>query len=545
MTIPVVAARTEEKPAAGNPLLVNAKRSFVRFVYPFLFDPKSFDGRINSVKAAQWESLEHAVHVWEDAPFSADDLLNHVAHFLNPSVERYATATRWRLTNDARQSPAGLANAEWHLVLPPRRGQSREIPFTLEAVELTLFRVGVGFLTILAKPRSNALPDWMDFLHYFRFARGQRDVGIRATRKGERDETGKTVLAPYFPAFAPRTASNHVGREVLLDILAGLLGTANVPGDDGCWWDEVFVPSQLLPFAGLFLSEIVPEELPLLIYQVRNIFHSGQELHPTAHDLYLDGHPGVLPYTRDAWFTFSLDGGSFVAGRLPETPFFQNQLPEHLHSKYFVLFLLALHQRFTLMKLSEEVAECWPVGTDEVDEQQREETVERVRDGLLAFTARGYFAQVMQQEHHHACYRHWQQTFQVERLYREVHDAVNEMNQHVLARKTERIARLQAEAAERDREYQAKERRKEQEEAARERLIQDRARDLETGLAILATLLGGPALALTFLGAVSPVSYQTAIIGTLVGLGLGVVVFFLLKWHANRRWSQTDKRDPD
>jgi hypothetical protein len=88
------------------------------------------------------------------------------------------------------------------------------------------------------------------------------------------------------------------------------------------------------------------------------------------------------------------------------------------------------------------VAEQWPEERDKARVELREAFFERIRDALLLFTARGYFAQVMQQEHHHRCYRKWQETFQVERLYRDVRDEVREMHDYLHMRRTERLQQL-------------------------------------------------------------------------------------------------------
>ena len=215
---------------------------------------------------------------------------------------------------------------------------------------------------------------------------------------------------------------------------------------------------------------------------------------------------------KNAWFTHSLDGGAFVSGDLPDTPFFRDQLPEHLHSRYYLLFLLVLHQRFALMKLSRDVAECWHADMDERKEAEQEAAVIRIRSAFLLFTARGYFAQVMQQEHHHQSYRRWQETFQIERLYREVSDEVREMSRHVLERRTQRIVNLQAEAAANDRQEQVRDRRR------------------EAFLGVLAGVLGGPALVLSFLDAIGPVSVGAAIAGSVIGIvgGIFLIILFLL-----------------
>ena len=80
-----------------------------------------------------------------------------------------------------------------------------------------------------------------------------------------------------------------------------------------------------------------------------------------------------------------------------------------------------------LMHLSDQVSESWLRG----DEATRMATFTRIRDALLEFTARGYFAQVMQLEQHHRYYCRWRETLQLETLYQEVSDEVREMHDYL------------------------------------------------------------------------------------------------------------------
>ena len=89
------------------------------------------------------------------------------------------------------------------------------------------------------------------------------------------------------------------------------------------------------------------------------------------------------------------------------------------------------------MGLSREVSEHWLRG----GEKERTVIFERIRDRLLEFTARGYFTQVMQREHHHRVYRKWQEVFQLERLYQEVSEEVREMHEYLQTRQVHKLER--------------------------------------------------------------------------------------------------------
>ncbi|WP_157135567.1 hypothetical protein [Kamptonema sp. PCC 6506] len=77
----------------------------------------------------------------------------------------------------------------------------------------------------------------------------------------------------------------------------------------------------------------------------------------------------------------------------------------------------------------------------------------------------------MQREHHHRCYRKWQEVFLLEQLYREVNDEVREMQEYSQLQYLQR-----QEAAQRERDRQRLEEIRQQDEAAKER---DRQRQEE------------------------------------------------------------------
>ena len=201
-------------------------------------------------------------------------------------------------------------------------------------------------------------------------------------------------------------------------LIAGLLETASIEGKDCHWWDDVFVPGRFLVYAGLFVNGLADgEEGQLrLLYRLRHFFRPAQPLLPAAEDRRRD-HPGLLAYAEGQWFVFSQEGGVFAACNSPKHEFFRVTLPSHLRDQYFLLFLLALHQRSALMRLSEEVAKMWRPAPSTEDYVGLAQNFARLRSDLLLFKARSYFMQVMQRENHHRCFAKWQETLQIERLH--------------------------------------------------------------------------------------------------------------------------------
>ena len=489
---------------------VDARISALRFVYPFLFRADEFGMRVAAIERATWTGSQQPITVWGRQQFPVDNLLAYVADFVNPRDDAPLTARFWALNPTALQSASGLGGGRdqtgvtWSLLTP-----KAALPYWLECVQLALFRDGVGFLTMTAFPRSDVLADWLDFLHYFRFFRGQRGVRICAERRvGIDPATGQPRQEPFFPAPAGGRARADQQRTVVDAIISGLLDTAGPPAPDP-WWEDVFVPGQMLPFATLFVDDLPQEGIPVLLYRVRNFFHSRQDILPTADDLRLD-HRAIWSYAEQQWFVFSLDGGAFVAANAPGSPFFRATLPSHLNTQYFLVFLLALLQRFVLMMLSQEVARRWLPHGQQASLEERATTFARIRDRLLAFTAQGYFTQAMQQEHYHHYYRQWQETFQVARLYQEVSAEVREMHSDLDLRYRQHLEFL-------------------------EREQERRGRKLEQRLALISWVFGAPTLVYVFLSAIPGIGEGFGVrgiaeAGLTFGVGIVAMVIGLLAY---------------
>jgi hypothetical protein len=288
---------------------------------------------------------------------------------------------------------------------------------------------------VQAVPADEPFERWLDFLHFFRFCSTSRAKSVAARRRTGLDRsTGEPQFADFFP-FA-NDATPPPERHVFGELIHLALQTDDRQ-PQAIWWRDVFVPGQLLACAAIFARDAgSDEEVAHHLFRLRNFFHSRQGANPAADDLRLD-HPGQIAYADRQWFLFALEGGAFVAFDPPATQFYQETLPAHLRDQYFLLYLLALHQRFALMALSDQVARHWlSSGRDE-----QAEVFARIRGRLLDFTAKALFAQIVQRGHYDRCYQKWLEVFQIERLYREVRDEVADMHGELQQRREERELR--------------------------------------------------------------------------------------------------------
>lgn len=386
------------------------ENSFVNFVYPFRFDS---DGYQSLVK-----SLLDQKNLWEIKDISkvSEYVLSPVAKYLNidgqQQKEDQATAIFLKSTDRLNQDLNFYHSSEddkevqsetWKLKVD--RKQLEAFDFTFDShdpLSLGLFRMGIGFLIFKVSPCVDTLEHWLNLIHYFRFINRGRTVRISPLSDSDGDRDLKTMIDQ--------------------DILTGFKT------------EEIFIPGKMLTFFALFCGNVNldnKDDQSEILYRLTKFFRLDQIINPHDRDLdFSQEKDNVLPYVKNQYFLFSLEGGGFYSCHTPDSIFFRETLPQHLQDQYFLLFLLALHQRFALIHLSEQVAECWKLSQEKKDVEQNMQTFQKIRDQLLLFTARGHFLQVMQQDNHHRCYCKWREMFQLNALYDEVSKEVQDMHEY-------------------------------------------------------------------------------------------------------------------
>jgi hypothetical protein len=438
---------------------VQTDSSFAYFFSPFSFNSEKFKELVASVETATCASKEGRVALWEGAEDELPhaDILRHVQEFLGPRAES-PTARVWRLTDLASENLELRSSAHWELQMMIH-GAVRSLPIRFrdlsdhfpgearsQVLRLALFQTGVGFLILAGCPAlpsgdvSPSLSEWYDFIHFFRFTGYQRDVLLRPPGDPHQYLSHLRGLWPTLPA----REEHGRGLCSLQECLEALLRRSAVSSDgDTQWWQDIFAHAQLLPYTGVYVSSRLPTEIgkscvepaDLVCYRLRHFFAADKVLHPAPEDLDRCNQE-IWLYGEGQYFFFSLEGGGFLAYDPPNEKFFRWNLPSHLRREYFFLLLLSMAQRFSLIRLSIEVAKCW-----DLPETRRIAHLNVVRTGLHAFTSRLLFTQVTNSQHHHTFYRKWQDTFQIAALSQEVSDEIRELHDYLTTRQNERFQR--------------------------------------------------------------------------------------------------------
>jgi hypothetical protein len=414
---------------------VRQGQSFLRFLMPVAFPEAAASHRFEQrceklANSGRWQLLKgepqsflphvrmHFNTVRQDGKFTRNESQPDRAPILNPAV------AFGYVFKEADPSRLPLPCLTFSFRLP---GTDRRIAFRVTGVQLGIFRMGVGFVSIEIVPISDMLPDWLDTLHFLRFYRNRGGPLFPAERQATPDGTSSLKLE---------------------DLLQSLLSEAALDGETlpfPPWANdarqlpsarirELYVPGELLTYAALFTDGVAECDRRQLLYHVLNRFRSSTESTPGET---FNIERWCLPYQNGQHFVNSIQGSTFVAIDAARSSFISQNLPAHLKSTYFVLFLLALVQRFALDQVSEAVA--WSTGHVLADPErgQARRELERVTaldSQLLDFTGRCYFVQVSQAEHHHRYYARLREVNQIEDRYREVTDEVHALRAHASSR---------------------------------------------------------------------------------------------------------------
>jgi hypothetical protein len=410
---------------------------WLRFVLPLEYARGSYARRCEAVHTFVFEERNSPLWRLEELP--KDDLLPHVADYLNVADFGESTASVWKAEpNELMWLTGQKSGVAWELMLP-----GRKLGFRIEQAHLALFRLDLGFLILDVRPTDETASEWFDLQHYFRFfATRGRSIALTQT---DAPPAGRTspLFAPEAGGVAlePETAGGarqaHVNNH--LPLINLLLSTARLgPVEPAAPLDEfgrgvrtvtgnlcvreLSAPGEMLTFSMLCLAGTSEDSDQYILARCVNRFHSRQVISPFEAAA---STPELVPYGDRKWFYLSIEGSGFLAtdSSNDHGDFWSRQLPSHVRGVYFWLFLLVTFQRFALNRLSSEVAES-TLSRRDVD------TFTAIHERVLELSGRGLFAQVARHRHHHRFYQALQRANEIEQLHQEVRDEVEALKEY-------------------------------------------------------------------------------------------------------------------
>lgn len=437
-------------------------RHFVRFLLPF-----SLRETVSPVRSGFWRRsaepqdmlyqlvarLECAGQWQAQEKSSPEYILPHVEKFLfpeaaEPDESRYVFT--YHLSNQALQQRVA-AGGRCEFIVQTGTEECC-YPMAFQEVHLYLFRSGVGILMFQVamrpgirrtahaaasdkEPGGEDLP--LDLEQLIQFNRAWRHMEHRGS-------------SPYFrlrsrdhPAEYPTTAAQR--RFTLNDLIDAFLAPI---GEAGKAW-EAFYERHLIGYAFALVSRqdhegkplpIPYDELKRPLFWLRRYFEPNYL--PTEADLRLEDNPEVVQTFENIYFGVSLEGGVVLAWD-SGNDFIRNQLHARVREGYFVLFLLALHQRLATIHLAYLIDQTsYHQHSHRPVQRSVARDIQYLRRRLFAFIIRCWFAEVSNMKMYAEVYRAWQRVFAVEALLGEVKNEVAELDDYLQRAQMERETRL-------------------------------------------------------------------------------------------------------
>jgi hypothetical protein len=421
---------------------INQDRSYIWFLYPFNYRTISYDILIDSFTQLSWEGRNKRYPVWSTNNIThLPDLglLPGINKFLDcESKTRVFSVGSWKLSNEARTSvKSGFGGSKIKWVLEIQK--IKEIPFEILAIELFLFKTGVGFLNfqikLLGKEISSS--DWTDFIHYFRFLGGERG-------KNNQIKTylfGKECCRPFFPAFLGKGESENTGF-YFSEIITSLLQAGCESMDMDLGLKNAYINNYFIPYSYTCVEGADAAHKSDFLSRITGFLNSSAIVYKDKQSVEYEQKHQTLIW-KDHYFISSLEGGGMVAFDPPDEPFFKFGIPDHISKHYYLLYLIALQQKFFLTSISENIANDWLIAKK--SENNSDDYYQillnnffETQESLLFFTSIGNFAQIMHSQHHHDIYIKWREILEIDRLYNEVKSEIQNIY-NFLNIKTERI----------------------------------------------------------------------------------------------------------
>ena len=487
-----MAGTSEASVADGSPLAVATDRTFVRCLFPFSLtgEAAGFDALVGSMD--QSESM-NPNEGWKPTSFGSPPyLLPHVVDFVaHTDAPGRAYAKGWRLGNDTLQRRFKTSC----VFESTRRGESWRYPTRVSGVTLYAFRSGVGVLVLELEPQGESSGDeaeagtlTLDGLT--RFVRAVR--AIRAGGGRHRFMFRESRDASDEPQYRRETVA-----EVVEGLLQETVGEEST-GDEGRGAWTAFYEHRLLTYTyALVVSDgeaLTYDAVAEPLYRLRHAF--DLQYSPSAADLDGRSSPEVLQTFGNVCLGLSMEGGAMLS--LDNgTPFVRDGLAARAGGAYFLLFLLALHQRLGALHMAQRMSEVARRGTIDDYDSETTRAVTALRNDFFEFKLRSWFADVSNLTMYTRVYRRWQEVLGVDPVLTEVMSESRELDDYLRRARDERLRErerkddLERQAAAEAREQaDALEARRERERADHER-AQSRLLNVLTLFFLPLTVVGG------------------------------------------------------
>ncbi|THE12327.1 hypothetical protein E1I69_11535 [Bacillus timonensis] len=336
-------------------------------------------------------------------------LFEHVEKLVSSGNHPETIGSHFSMTQKAR-SKFGLPNKnDFMLTL---RTKQEQYEFSIPAIELYLFETQVGFWVIkLGLPKNIQVETLIETIYYAKKLE-QYEYNLSYTKKIGRDEFYEQNV--------------HLG--LLIHDLSQSL-------DVSSYFEGKETPTHALVYssAKIDLEEENSSFLTSYLFQLRRSFKSTYK--PSIIEKDFNKNPGLLPLFDNSYWGISFEGLANIVTKTDDAKteeFFQSTYMHQIETTYFYIYILALHQKYALLRLSIVASklsyDLQQVGEDNYTEQNF--LISGLRNQIVRFMLRSSYNQVTNITHYGHLYEVIRENLRISDLFGELHDELNALSSY-------------------------------------------------------------------------------------------------------------------
>lgn len=315
-------------------------KNFVKVLFPFQYDK---DAEIHLEEVEISTKKGNPYKLFQRVGFENAELRKGLSELFSKENNKSGIMRGYRLDKNIREQ-FGLPPKEMETVKFFCRAKERKEPYAVEisGVTLYLFESGVGFAEAELRHQSNDLADVISCNYFLSEIGDKKNYFVVSQRVWQEEKKCAEFQEKQF------TLAELLGK--LLEYIPGVTDFYS-----GLSWDRVYKKG--LVYSYLYLEE-KPEAFEELLFNLRLNYKESYKV-PKKYASIQDD-PAVLQQFENSYWVSSYNGATNVSIKTEDSVtdcFFADDFYVKMQREYYVLFLAALHQKYTILKLMWEMGE--------------------------------------------------------------------------------------------------------------------------------------------------------------------------------------------
>lgn len=385
-----------------------AESQITRLIIPF-----AFNGDLNTVI----EQIKSETYInnkgigkplWKPKNFNRQRMFLHISHLLDDSrIEKESIGIRFSLQEGARTSISLPNNRKKIIRFKPK---SEEFLLTIGDIELYIFETQIGFIVFDILHQDHSYTENIIRCNYFLKKMYHTSDCLSYNRKIDRDTSVQETISF---SYLIKKLTKTLDVEMFFESINDEPSYANL-------YSSILLPQSFTN------KEDYKNTLLNYLYQMRRSF---KETYRSAEkEFQLESNNEIIQLFENSYWGVSLEGAAHIAyltnDQLTDT-FFKDNHTHQVKETYFYLYMLALHQHYTLQYFSIQASRLPSRLKDSMKSKQRA-TIEDLKSKMIFFTLRSSFKQVSHITHQNSLYEMFRSALRID-------DLIEELNMEIEA----------------------------------------------------------------------------------------------------------------